>query len=398
MESDSFAHGIFLIALFLCFSQPQLSAQAEAAGTEAPPNENNSWAATTESRNLLDDSTPTKTNKTHTEFNGRTLDRTVTEGVGSGGGYNPYLETERETVRVDSSTVRTVERVFGRDPNGGRALIRVTEEEKRNLPGGDTKILRTVSNSTVNGALQVVERDIQETRHTSPDVRQTTTTVLTPDVNGGFAPSMRRQEEEKRTSEHEVQFKRSTLLPDVNGDWQVNEVREGNIKQQDGQNDTKEENVLRRTADGNLSVVERTVTKQSESVPGERRKTVETYSKTVPGGFGDGGLILNQRVTTVQRLRSDGGTTTEQKLEQKNPGEPSGDMRLTQKTIDIVGPGTNGTSQGQQTIQSVDPNGALSTVWVDTRHKAGDSPIMVDTRKGNNSSPAQPSTGVPPKP
>ena len=218
MESNSSAHGILLIALFLCFSQPQLSAQAEAAGTEAPPSENRSWAATTESRNLLDDSTPTKTRKTHTESNGRTLDRTVTEGVGSGGGYGPYLETERETVRVDSSTVRTVERVFGRDPNGGRALIRVTEEEKRNLPGGDTKILRTVSNSTVNGALQVVERDIQETRHTSPDVRQTTTTVLTPDVNGGFAPSMRRQEEEKRTSEHEVQFKRSTLLPDVNGD------------------------------------------------------------------------------------------------------------------------------------------------------------------------------------
>jgi hypothetical protein len=63
-----------------------------------------------------------------------------------------------------------------------------------------------------------------------------------------------------------------------------------------------------------------------------------------------------------------------------------------------VGPGTNGTSQGQQTIQSVDPNGALSTVWVDTRQKAGDSPIMVDTRKGNNQSPAQPLTGVPPKP
>ena len=37
MESDSSAHGILLIALFLCFSQPQLSAQAEAAGDTEDP-------------------------------------------------------------------------------------------------------------------------------------------------------------------------------------------------------------------------------------------------------------------------------------------------------------------------------------------------------------------------
>ena len=394
MGSGSWAQHIFFIAALLCLLQPRLFAQAD-ANSGAPNDESASWTATGEDGSTAGASNPTRTSENHKEENGRTLDRTVTQRLGFDGDYVPYLESEKESIRVDASTVRTVERLYRRDANGGKTLVRVTEEEARSQPDGGTKAVRTVSDSTVNGGLQVVKREMQETRQTSSDVQETTTTVLSPDVNGGFSPSMRFQERETRANDHDVQFKRTTLMPDGNGNWQVNEVREGTIQDESGTNQSKEENVWRRNAEGNLSVAERTVSKQSQDAPGEQRKTTETYSNTVPGGFSDGGLILNQRVTTIQRPRSDGGKVTEQQIEQNNPGDPRAGVRLTQKRIDIVRPESNGTTQEQRTIQSVDSNGDLSTVWVDTRQKTGDSPILVDTR---NPSPPQPKAGEPPKP
>jgi hypothetical protein len=397
MASDFLTQRIFFLALLVFLLQPPLFAQAE-ANSGGSDNQNTSWTATSDNANSLRDSNPTRTSESHSEENGRTLDNTVTQRLGFDGSYTPYLETEKESVRVDSSTIRTVERLYGRDPNGGKTLVRVTEEERHSQPDGGTRVVRTVSDSTVNGGLQVVKRETQDTRHISSNVQETTTTILSPDVNGGFSPSMRFQEQSTRSNDHDVQFKRTTLLPDGNGKWQVNEVREGTVKDEQGKNQTKQENVWRRTSEADLSVVERTVSKRSENAPGESRTTTETYSNTVPGGFSDGGLILNQRLTTVQRTRSDGGQTTEQQVEQNNPGDPRGGVRLTQKTIDIVRPGMNGTTQEQQTIQTMDSNGNLSTVWVDTRQKTAAGPILVDTRKGDNPSAAQPKSKEPSKP
>ena len=353
------------------------------AQTDAKPdpgsNGNQSWTSTTESGNSVGDSNPTKTYQTHNESPGRTVYKSVTERKGSDGAYEPYVETEKESIRIDSSTVRTIERVFSRDAEGRKILVRVTEEEDHSLGDGGQKVVRTVSDSTLNGGLQVVKREQQDTRQISPKVRETTTTVMSPDVNGGFSPSIKYLERETRGSEREVQVKKSTLLPDGAGNWQVNEVTEDTIRDDEKKNQTKEENVWRRTAEGNLSVVERTVTKQSMDDQGESRQTVETFSNTVPGGFSDIGLVLNQRVTTVQRPKTGGGTTMEQRVEQINPGDPRGGVRSTQKQIDIVVPGRDGGTQEQRTIQSMDANGNLSTVWVDTRQKTGE-PIVVDTK------------------
>jgi hypothetical protein len=384
----------FLMALWLL--QPRLLSQTE-ANSDTASNEN-TWTATTEDKNPLQDSIPTKTHQIHTEANGRTVDKTVTERRGFDGSYGPYLETEKESGHVDSGTVRTVERLFGRDPNGGRTLIRMTEEESRSLPDGQTQVIRTVSDSTVNGDLQVVKRELQDTRQIGSNVQETTTTVLSPDVNGGFSPTIRYQERSTRGNEQDVQFKRTTLLPDGSGNWQVHEVRQGTITGENRKNQTKEESVWRRSTEGNLSVVERIVSKQTEGAQGEERKTVETFSNTVPGGFGDGSLILNQRVTTVRHPQTDGGEITEGQIEQKNPGDPRAGVRLTQKRLDIVRPKISGATEEEHTIQSLDSNGGLSTVWVDTREKTGGNSIEVDTRKAEGTTPVQVNTREAPKP
>ena len=137
------------------------------------------------------------------------------------------------------------------------------------------------------------------------------------------------------------------------------------------------------------------MTKESEEGPGERRQTVESYSTQVPGGVGDGSLHLNQRVTTTHQTRPEGGESTVQEVEERNPASPAESPRLTQKTIDIVRPTLSGAQQRTQSVQSLDADGNLGTVWIDTGKISGAPTIQVDTKKPDNSAvkvnPASPS-------
>lgn len=174
----------------------------------------------------------------------------------------------------------------------------------------------------------------------------------------------------------------------MNGGWQVGEVREGTIKD-DGKDQTKDERVLRPGADGNLAVVERTVSKESRNAAGEKRGTVETYSNNLPGSPVDNSLHLNQRVTTVQRKSGDGGQSTEKQVEQRNPGQPSDSLQVTQEAIDIVKPGAGGTTRQTRTLRSLDSNGSLGVLSVDTRKQDSSPAIKIDI------APAKPSPSGP---
>ena len=298
------------------------------------------------------------------------------------GRYAPYLDVQKETIKADANTVRTIERTFGRDSDGRKTLVQVTEEEKHILPGGAVKVVRNTSNPDANGALQIVQREIQDTRQISPSVQETKSTILTASPNGGLAASAETTERQTKTSDHTVEFRKSTLLPDSNGNWQLSEVREGTVKD-DGKDRTKEERVLQPGSDGNLSVVARTVSKESQNTAGEKRDTVETYSNNLPGTPIDGSLRLNQRVVTVYRKSEDGVQSTTKQVEQRNPGQPSDSLRVTEQAIDIVRPGisqpgSGGTRRETQTIRVLDSNGSLGVVSVDTRKQDNSPAIQVD--------------------
>jgi hypothetical protein len=239
------------------------------------------------------------------------------------------------------------------------------------------KVVRTTSNPDANGGLQVVQREVQNTRQINPNVQETKSTVFTASTNGGLAASMQTTERDTKTGDHTVEFRKSTLLPDLNGGWQTGEIREGTIKG-DGKNSTKEERVLRPGADGNLTVVERTVSKESENAAGEKRGTVETYSNNLPGIPVDGSLRLNQRVTTVSRKGEDGTQSTTKLVEQRNPAQPSDSLQVTREAIDIVRPGLDGTTQQTQTLRSLDSSGGLGVVSVDTRKQDNAPAVKVD--------------------
>jgi len=354
---------------------------AQTSSENSTGNANQSWSATTQQQ-LPGNLNPTRTSETHTEAGGRVVDNQSVESMGRDARFEPYLDVQKETIKVDANTVRRVERTFGRDSEGRKTLVQVTEEETRSLPGGEVKVARTTSDPDANGALQTVQREIQDTRQIAPNVQETKSTVLTPSSNGGFAASMQTTERQTKTGDHNLEFRKSTLLPDANGNWQLSELREGTVKD-DGKDRTKEERVLRPGTDGNLSLVERTVSKESENA-GEKRQTVDTYSTNLPGVPIDGSLRLNQRVTTVQQKANDGVQSSEKEVEQRNPAQPSDSLRVTEQAIDIVRPasvqpGTRGsTTRDTQTIRSLDSNGNFGVVSVDTRKQDNSPPIKVD--------------------
>ncbi len=370
----SLFHSLLLFSLTVHLSSGFAFGQAPSGAAASNDDSTQSWTATTQQQ-LPSNLNPTRTSETHTQTDGRTLDNQSIQALGTDGRYSPYLDVQKETVRVDANTVRTIERSFGRDSDGRKTLVQVTEEEKRSLPGGEVKVTRSTSDPDANGALRVVQREVQDVRQISPTVQETKSTLLTPSANGGLTASMQSTERETKTSEHNVEFRKSTLLPDSNGNWQVSEVREGTIKD-DGKNRTKDESVLRPGTDGNLSVVARTVSTELQNAAGEKRATTETYASD-PASPMDG-LRLEQRVTTVHRKGDNDVQSIDKEIEQRNPGQPSDGLRVTEQAIDIVRPGTGGATRETQTVRSLDSNGDFGVVSVDTRKQENTSAVKVD--------------------
>jgi hypothetical protein len=359
-RSDGWSRSqILLLATgaYFCFG---LALWAQTSDSQAADG-NKSWTATSEAHS--DYGNPTRTTDGHTQTGNRTVDKQSVQRRSSDGRYEPFQDIERECVQVNAGTVRTVTRTFG-FANGARTLIQVTEEERQDLPGGDSKVVRATSNPDLNGNLQLVKREIEETKKISKDAEETKTTVLRPSINGDMAPAMQVQERRNRGANDTIESQKTTLLPDISGNWKVSEIRKATTTQE-GKNRTSEERVLQSDPEGKLGEVSRTVSKESENPSGEKRNTLETYSVNVPGSSPDGSLHLIERATTTQRTGTTGQQITEQKVEQSNPGEPSAPLRITTLTTDTVRPGPSG-AQATRTVQTRDVNGSFGVVFVDT--------------------------------
>ncbi|HEX8816136.1 MAG TPA: hypothetical protein VF753_11595 [Terriglobales bacterium] len=351
-----------------------------AAGFAQDNSSTSNWSTTTQQQDPNGAFNPSRTKVTHTEADGRSIDNKSVQVLGPDGRYVPYSDVETESVKVNSTTVRTIQRAYGTDVDGRRVLVQVREEESSKLPGGEMKVTRTTSNPDADGKLQVVQREIADSKLVSPDVRDTKTTVLTPDIEGRFSPSVQIDERQKKNSDGSVEFKKSTQTSDGSGGWQTSEVREGVSKVENGQEVGKEETVSRPNGDGKLGVVERTVTKASSSAPGDSRRTTETYSTNVPGVANDSGLQLVRRETISSQTSPTGEHSTTRQVEHTTPGTPEDGLRVTEKTIDIVRPGANGMADQKRTVMGPDADGRLREVWVDVGKTDNPAAVQVDTK------------------
>lgn len=369
-----------------CLPAPVLSAQNSAS---PPASQDQSWSSAADSQNSMGVN-PIRTGQTHTQSGNRTMDTQTLQRIGPDGRYEPYLDVEKETVKVDATTVRTVRRSYTyRD--GRRQLVQTTEEEQRTLPAGEIKTVRTTSNPDANGNLQIVQKEIEDTKQTGPGAQQTTTSVFTADVNGGLSESQRTEQRETRTDSQTVQFQKNTLLKDGSGNWQTGEVRQGVIKQ-DGKEQTREETVSRPDSNGNLAVVERTVSHEAPRASGETQTTTETYSVDLPGMPRDGALHPVQRVTTTHSTAQDGGQSTQTRVEQPNPGSPAEGMQVTVQTTDTVQLGPGGITRQTRTIKSFNDVGNPNVVWVDMGRSDNPRPVSLTPPQGASPSGPAPAT------
>ena len=373
--SSVVAFGCVLVMIGAYCACPSAFAQTSDSRTEEEPTK--SWTATTDlkSDDLTPQRIPVRIIESHSQNGNRTLDKRSVEIRGTDGRVEPYQDIEKETLQVDATMVRTTARTFGKDANGRRALVQVTEEEKHILPGDDSDIVRVTYDPDVNGRLQPVQRDIVETKKIGKDLEETNTTVMLSSVNGGLAPAFKTHELRKQAANDTVETEKTTWLPDVNGNWRVNEVRQATARQE-GTDLTTEERVSRLDFEGKLGEVSRVVSQESESTSGEKRSVVEAYSIDVPGATRDGRLHLVERKTSIESSSSTGERATEQKVEQTNPGDSRSGLRVTVLVDGRMVPGPSG-EQSTVTIRARDSNGRLGTVSVDTTKSDRILPIQV---------------------
>jgi len=338
-----------------------------------------SWTSSSQTEGSEGATNPTRTREVHTESNGRVIDKIITETLGPDGRYVPYSETEKESVRVNDTTVRTIERNYGM-AGGEKTLISQKQEETRALANGEEKTERTISGLDGSGGLQVVQREVVDTKQVSPGVTTTKSTVYSADGSGGLGATVQTELTEKKTGQGKTEFRKSTMLSDGAGHWQASEVREGSTQQQAGGGQIKEESVSRPDAsNGNLSVVERTVTRETQDSGGNKRDTTETYSTSIPGLTSDGSLRLVKRENTVQHSDAGGQHSATQQVEQLNPGDPSSGLQVSQQSTDLVRTGSNGGTQSQMTVSVKGPDGQMHVVLVNTGKS--DKPVVVDMNK-----------------
>ena len=342
-----------------CFAL-RLFAQTPDSQTADDPNK--SWTATTDVKgNNLN---PARIIESHSQNGNQTVDKRSVEIRGVNGYLEPYQDIERETLQVDTTTVRTISRTFGRDVNGRETLVRVTEEERHTLLDGGSHAVRLTSNADLNGTLQPVRREIVDTKSIGTDMEETSTTVMLPSIYGGFAPAMKTHELQKRGANGTIESQETMLFLDGAGNWQACEVKQSTIRQAVNSRNT-EEHVFRRDAEGKLSEFSHVVSEESESASGETRNTVKIYSLDTPGTTPDGSLHLVERSTSIHRTSVTGEQITEKQVDQVNPGDPGSGLRVSVLVDGRMVPGPSG-EQSTVTIRKRDSNGNFGILSVET--------------------------------
>jgi hypothetical protein len=326
------------------------------------------WTASAQTTS--ENTSPTRTTETYKKVGNRTIHKTTTQVLGPGGDYQPYSETETETIQDDANSSRSIVRSYSPGSGGEMRLVQVTEEKKQQLPNGGVSVVRTMSNPDEYGKFNVVQREVAETKKSGPGSEETQSTVYTADGSGTLSATAKIRQEKKAAADGSVKTMRTTTAPDLSGTWQVTERVQGTEKS-DGENRTTETVTLRPDYEGKLSEVSRTNSKESQA-DGQVSGTTQTYSPNIPGVSPDGRLHLVERAMTVQTKKS-GGTASEQQVERRDPVD--GNLKVMMTTSNSVASGSSG-AQGTTTISVRGLDGALSIVSSETRQTTG-IPIQV---------------------
>src|SRR5688572_21450082 len=301
---------------------------------------------------------PSRRVQTRTESNGKEVVKETIETVGVDGKMKMAQETNTETVRTGANSTQTRRDVYVPDAQGRPRLLETTQIEMQSLGKGSTRSVADTWTPDVNGRLGLAGREVQDVTTPSANVLQTNTTIYRPGPNDPMLESERLQRTERKVSNDVTQAESTRQVRDGNGKWQTAETRSEEVKAAPGQR-VAEETVRRADVNGNLSVAERRVTKQSKT--NTQDETVsETYLQRIEGVVSSGNrLELSQRVRSTTSATADGGQQTVREVEERDPVNPNAPLRVTGRTVDTIRRVGPDQWELQRQVFALDGNGRL---------------------------------------
>ncbi len=261
-------------------------------------------------------------------------------------------EVERETVQVDSQTVKTVERVYRPDANGRRKLQDVTEVELRTFPDGRVEAVQTRSKVDVNGRMQVWRQQRQETRSLGQDNWETTSSVLKPGPTGNLTTVYRTRQTERKGTDNVVRVERIVEEPDLNSRWSVVEQRSATIQENEGET-IQQETVYEMSPFGELSLKSQISSIEWKDEDGGVHRTIDTYQPNSRGK-----MDVVERIELSEVTLRDGTKQSVQELQTRS--SPNGSLQVVERVAQDLSKSRTGDTIENIRIERRDVYGKMS--------------------------------------
>jgi hypothetical protein len=277
------------------------------------------------------------------------------------GQWAPLEEVVSETTQRD---------VFRFDFDRRRRLAETTHAEETQANGTTRNVQRTWV-ADLDGRLILSSAYSEDTRLVAPGTRQTEATVSI----RAAEPSLREVERNISTEQHltaaVVRHDDTHLVRDLNGRWVPTEARSGETRGIGSAERIEEETIQRPNLNGALVLRDKVVTRTSES-NGETRVVIETYSQDAEGFVrSDSRLALRQRIRRSTTATADGGRSTVEEIEARNPLAPNDPMRVIQRTLETVRSVGAGRRVTERQVFERDQNGRMFLVTNETEEITG---------------------------
>jgi hypothetical protein len=351
-------------AIWIVITSAAATAQQQSETASVPP-----ASATTVTERTYPDGGRTAIGRIErrTESGGRKVLIETTVAPNVEGRRQPVEEVVTDASRTTTPHTRMQRDVSRFDLQGRRMLAETTQSE------GDASArnVRRTWVADADGRLTLSSGYVEETTSTSPGIQRTDATLLLLSPEGALREAARSESTEQQVGSGTVRRDSTYLVRDPNGRWTPTEARSGETRGVGSPERVEEETIRRPNVNGALVLSDKVVTRTSES-NGDIRVVVETYSQSADGLVrSDSRLALRQRATRSTTVTADGGRSTVEEVEARNPVAPNDPMRVIRRTLTTTRIVTPGRWVTHTQIFERDPNGRMVLVANDTEEPTG---------------------------
>lgn len=158
---------------------------------------------------------------------GRTSERSVTEGPSINGGSTVLSAVEDQEIQIGAEATHRTRREFVTDTNGRSSVISTLEERRMVGADGGERIVRDYTEPDVNGRARATRREHEETVAKDGGLFVTQIEVSEPSTRGNdLVVTERIDQSERRDGEQVVERDRTTYInPTGGGAWVAQERR-----------------------------------------------------------------------------------------------------------------------------------------------------------------------------